>query len=179
MFAVEEPEQPLDVLAVRAPGDLRGARGGALVDRVEQARAEEPPAVVVLADVQVAGAELERLLQQRDRFLELVDAGERAVELHALGARLAGDVDAGEILVGRHHQVRERLVVEQPGVVLRLDVLDQPVLGQQGFDLGVGLDDLEVDDVVEQPGLLGLELGRRLEVGADAVAQARPTCRRR
>ena len=82
--------------------------------------------------------------------LSCVDAGERAVEFDAFGARLAGDVDAGEFVVERDHQVGEGLVVEQPGVVLRLDVLDQPVFGQQRFDFGFGLDDFEIDDVIEQ-----------------------------
>ena len=52
-------------------GIFVGARRGALLDRVEQARPEEPPARRRLADLQVTGAELERLLQERDRFLQL------------------------------------------------------------------------------------------------------------
>ena len=119
----------------------------------------------------MTGAEFERLLQQRDGFLKCVDAGERAVQFDAFLARLAGDEDAGEFVTGGDHQVGKGFVIEQPRVVLRLDVLDQPVLGQQGFDFAVGLDDVEIDDIVQQAGLLELELGGGLEIAADPIAQ--------
>jgi hypothetical protein len=83
LVAVEERDEPLDVLPVRLLADLGGARGGTLLDRVEQARAEEPPLVVVGPDVEVAGAELEGFLQEGDGLLQAPDAGERAVQLDA------------------------------------------------------------------------------------------------
>ena len=172
LVPLEKLDQPFDVLAVRLPADLPGgARRGALLDRVEQARAKEPAAGVVFADVEVAGAEFERLLEQRHRLLQRVDAGERPVKFHPLLARLAGDVHAGELFVGRDHQVGEGLVVEQPGVVARLDVLDEPVFGQQRLDFALGLQDVEVDDVLDKARFLVLELHPTLKVAANAVAQ--------
>ena len=76
------------------------ARGGALVDAVQQARPEPPPARVVLLDVERAGAELEDPLQHLDRRPQALGAGERAVELDAAVARLAGEFDPREVLAG-------------------------------------------------------------------------------
>ena len=81
LLAVEEEAEPADVLAVGLAVDPQVARGGALVDRVQQAGAEPPPAGVVLLDVERAGAELEDLLEDLDRPAQALGPGERAVEL--------------------------------------------------------------------------------------------------
>jgi hypothetical protein len=62
-IAIEELDQAADVFVVRIAGNLVGARRGALVDRVKQAGAEEFLARIGFANLQVAGAELERLLK--------------------------------------------------------------------------------------------------------------------
>src|SRR3954465_7575407 len=59
LVTVQEAHEIVDVLAILLLADLRRTGGGALLDRIQQARAEESPAVVVLADLQVTGAELE------------------------------------------------------------------------------------------------------------------------
>ncbi len=153
-------------------GILARARCSALADWIEQAGTEKPALVVCLANLQMTGAELERLLKMRDRFLERIDAGERPIQFYAFGAWLPGHVDAGKFLVRGHHQVGVGLVVEQPGVVFRLNVLDEPVLGQKRLDLTVGLNDLKVDDQFPQRSLLEIELGGRLKIAGDPVAQA-------
>ena len=92
LLAVEEEPEAADVGAVRLAVDPQVARGGALVDRVEQAGPEPPPARVALLDVQRAGAELEDPLQDLDRPAQALGAGERPVELHAAVERLAGEI---------------------------------------------------------------------------------------
>ena len=171
LLAVEEEAEAADVGPVRLAVDPEVARGGALVDRVEQAGAEPAPAGVALLDVERAGAELEDLLEHLDRPAEALGAGERAVELHAAVERLAGEVDAGEVLAGRDLEVRERLVVLEVLVVLRLDVLDQPGFHQEGVDLAVGGEEVDVDDLadpVADPAVVG---GRLLEVRARPGAE--------
>jgi hypothetical protein len=56
---------------------------------------------------------------------------------------LAGEVDAGELLVEADPDVRIGLVVPQPDVELRPVALDELLLGEQRFGLGLG--DQEVD----------------------------------
>ena len=169
-----ELDQPLDVLAVLFLADPRAAGGGALADVEQDARPEELAVRVVLADVQAAGAELERLLEGVDRRPQAADADERAVELR-VGPGVAGDVDGWEIVLDGDLEVREGLVVAQPLVVGRLDVLDEAVFLEQGVDLGVALDPVDVDhllghlDDVRAAGCR--QVGGVLEVAGDAGAQ--------
>ena len=149
LLAVEEELQAADVGAVALAIDPQVAGGRALVDRVEQAGAEPSPAGIVLLDVQRAGAELEDPLEDLDGAAEALGPRERAVELDAAVERLAGEVDAGEVLAGRDLQVGEGLVVLEVAVVLGLDVLDQPGFHQQGVDLAVGGEELDVGDLVD------------------------------
>ena len=88
--------------------------------------------LVAVDDLQLAGAELEDLLQGVDRVAQAGGADERPVQLAALEPRLAGDVHAGEVVGGGDLEVGEGLVVAEPLVVRRLDVLDQPVLLRAG-----------------------------------------------
>ena len=93
---------------------------------------------------------------------QALGAGERAVELDALAPRRARELDAREVLADADLQVGERLVVLQVDVEARLDVLDQPGLQQQGIDLGVGRDEVDVGDELDQVGgaaVLGGGLG--------------------
>ena len=171
LLAVQEQLQAADVGAVGLAVDPQVARGGALVDRVEQAGAEPPPARVVLLDVQRAGAELEDPLQDLDRPAQALGPRERAVELDAAVERLAGEVDAGEVLAGGDLQVGEGLVVLEVAVVLGLDVLDQPGLHQQGVDLAVGGQELDVGHLVDPVADAAVAGGGLVEVRAGAAAQ--------
>ena len=116
----------------------------------------------LFVDVQRAGAELEDLLQHLHRAAQAAGAGERPVELRAPLVRLAGELDAGKILAGGDLQVRKRLVVLQVLVVLGLDVLDQPGFDQQGVDLALGLEEVDVADLADQVGRAAI-LGGGLE----------------
>ena len=118
-----------------------------------------------------AGAELEDPLQHLHRPAQGPRAGERAVELHAAVRRLAGDLDAREVLAGRDLQVGKRLVVLQLLVVLRLDVLDQPRFHQQGIDLAVALDVIDVGDLVDPRRGAVLVLGPLQKVAAGPAAE--------
>ncbi len=162
LLAVEEEAEPADVGAVGLAVDPQVARGGALIDRVQQAGPEPPPAGVVLLDVERAGAELEDPLQDLDRPAQALGPGERAVELDAAVERLAGEVHPGKVLAGGDLEVGERLVVLEVLVVLGLDVLDQPRLQQQGIDLAVGGQEVDV--------------GHLADPVADPAVLARPSC---
>src|SRR5262249_46133405 len=131
LLAFQHHAEGADLAAVVLLADAEVARGGALADGGEQTGAGPAPAVVVLGDVQGAGAELEDALQNLHGVAERAGAGERPVELDALAARLAGELDAGEVLADADLQIREGLVVLQLDVETRLDVLDQPGLHQQ------------------------------------------------
>jgi hypothetical protein len=45
-----------------------------------------------------------------------------------------------------------------------VEVFDEAILGEEGFDFGFGLEGVEIDDVVEEAGLAEFELGGGLEV---------------
>ena len=180
LAAFEELDEAVDVLAIGLLADPARAGRGALLDGVEAGMGGRSGGCHRRSEIS------RWQVRKRKTFwsmamacLEPAYRGERTVELHPLRPRLARDVDAGEVLIHRDHQVGIGLVVEQAGVELGLDVLDQAVLGQQCLDLGVGLEDLEVDDLIHQPDLLVLELGRGLEVAARRGRAARPTCPRR
>src|SRR4029077_2076878 len=74
LLAVEEEAEAADVLLVRLAVDAEVARGRALVDRGEQARAEPAPTGVVLVDIERAGAEFEDLLQDLNRSAQALGA---------------------------------------------------------------------------------------------------------
>ena len=146
---------------------------------MQQAGAEPAPARVVLLDVERAGAELEDPLEDLDRPPQALGPRERAVELDAPVERLAGEVDPREVLAGRDLEVGERLVVLEVVVVLGLDVLDQPGFHQEGVDLAVGRQEVDVGhlaDPVADPPVLG---GRLVEVRPGAGCAGSSPCRRR
>ncbi len=120
-----------------------------LID-AKQAGAEPAPALVGLFDVEAARAELEDLLQRLHRAAEAAGAGERAVQLCAARFRLARHFDAGKILARGDLQIRKRLVVFEVAVELRLDVLDQSRFGEQGIDLAVAVQVIDVADLFDQ-----------------------------
>ena len=137
----------------------------------EQAGAKPAPARVVFLDVQRAGAELEDPLQDLDRPAQALGPRERAIELDAAVERLAGEVDAGKVLAGRDLQVGKRLVVLEVAVVLGLNVLDQPRLHEQGVDLAVGGQEVDVGDLADPVADPAVGRGRLVEVRAGPAAQ--------
>ena len=169
--AFEKQLQPLDVLAILFLRDAQVAGGGALIDRRQQAGPEPAPALVVGFDVERAGAELEDPLQDLHRAAEAAGAGERAVELHAAGARLAGDLDAREIFVRGDLQIGKGFVVAEVAVELRLDVLDQPGFHQQRVDFALGFDEVDVVRFADELEGALIAGGGGQEVAAGAGAQ--------
>ncbi len=170
-IAVEELNQSADIFVVGIAGNFVGAGGGALVDRVEETRAEEFFSRIRFEDLQVTGAEFEGALEVLNGFFELIDARERAVKLDAVGAGNAGDVNAGIIVIERDHQVWVSFVIDEADVEARLDVFDQAILGQQCFDFAFGLKGFKIHHVLDHLGLETFELGAGLEIRANPVAQ--------
>ena len=122
------------------------ARCRALTDAVQQARPKPAPAAVVGVDVQRAGAELKDALQHPDGVAQRAGAGERPIEPDAAAARLARELDAREVLADADLQIGKCLVVLQPDVEARLNVLDEPCFHQQRIDLAVGGQEINIGD---------------------------------
>ena len=95
----------------------------------------------------------------------------RAVQLHAAIERLAGEIHSREILSRGDLQVGERLVVLEHAVVLGLNVLDQPRLRQEGVDLAVGGQELDVGNVADPVANPAVAGGRLVKVRAGPAAQ--------
>src|SRR5206468_5466134 len=76
--------------------------------------------------------------------------GEWPVELDALPSRRARKLDPWELLAIANLEVRERLVVLEIAVKARLNVLDQPGFHQEGVDVTVGGNEIDVDDVFDE-----------------------------
>ena len=137
--AREERDHAVDRGAVALPVDVADARGLAALDVVVQARrAAAPP-----RGRAVAGAEHEHLAEHLERRAHALGVGVGA-EVRAVAAvALAGEVDAGELLVERDRDVRIGLVVAQADVQARLVLLDEVLLDEQR--LGLGMDDERLD----------------------------------
>src|SRR5208337_679817 len=172
LLAVEEETQPLNVATVSFPVDPQVAGRSALIDRRQQAWPEPPPAHVVLLDIEGASAELEDPLQDLDRPAQALGPGKWAVELDARVLGFAGEVDPRKILAGGDLEIGEALVVFEVVVVLRLDVLDQPSFHQEGINLAVRLQMVDIghllDPVADSPvldrGFMEIGAGPRAEV---------------
>ena len=118
----------------------------------------------------VARPDAEQTVRQRHRLAREPSRKEWAGVEAAVALDVAGDEDARERLVGRQLEVGVVLVVAQQDVVFRRPLFDQIVLERERFDDGVGDDDLEPRDLVEQR--VGLRVGAvRAEVIAHPVAQ--------
>ena len=171
LLAFHHQPQFADLLAVFFLRHAEVARGRALADAVQQAGAEPAPAVVVGADVQRAGAELEEALQHLHRLPQGAGAGERAVELDALSPRRPRELDARKFFSYADLQIGKGLVVLQLDVETRLHVLDEPRFEEQGVHLAVGRQEIDVGDELDEVGgarVLGRGLG---EIVPGAVAQ--------
>ncbi len=143
-----------------------------MADGVEEAGAEEFFAGVFLEDFEMAGAEFEDALEMLDGIFEGGGGGEGAGAFGAGGGGLAGDEDAGVIVAGGDFEIGVGFVVEEAGVEAGLDVFNEAVFDEEGFDFGIGGEGVEVGDEFEEELLaVGAEIGGGDEVGADAVAE--------
>ena len=142
-----------------------------MVDAREQTWPEPPPTLVPLLDVEAAVAKLKHLLQHHNRRPQLLGIRKWTVELDATTRRFAGELHAREVLIGRDLQVRKGLVVFQFLVVLRLNVLDQPRFEEQGVDLGMRLDEVEVGNLRDQIRCPSIDGCQRRKVAACAAAE--------
>ena len=132
------------------------------MNRRQQAWPKPSPPLVVLFNIQRAGAELENLLQHLDRAPQRAGAGKRAVKLRSLGMRLARELDTGKILARVDFQIGKCFVVLEQLIELRLHVLDQPGFHQQRIDLAFGGQEVDVVNFLDQ--LRGAAIfGRGLE----------------
>ena len=77
---------------------------------------------------------------------------ERAVEPDAPAPRRARELHARIVLTHADLQIRKRLVVLELDVETGLNVLDEPGLHEQGVDLGLGLDEIDVGDELDEIG---------------------------
>ncbi len=139
-FRLHKPNQIADDPLILGLPDPPGARGGTLLDTVEKAGPKELSLVVIVADVKVAGAKLEYLLEDHQHRPQVLNAGKRAEEPAAGTFGVAGDIDAGKIRPRRDLQIRKRLIVDKVGIVGRADILYQPGLLQDGVDLAFGFE---------------------------------------
>lgn len=170
--AVEEAVEIADIFGISIARNLGGAGGGALFDCVEQTGTKEAALVVGFADLKMTGAEFEGLLEMGNGLFELIDAGEGAEELDAFGAGCAGDVYAWEFVAGGDHEIGIGFAIDQAGVVFGVEVFDEAVFGEEGFDFGIGMKDVEIDDIGEEAGFAEFQRGGGKEVGGDAIAEA-------
>src|SRR5439155_10928118 len=97
LFAFKDVAEVADLPAIVLLGDAEIARGGALPDAVEDARAKPAPALVVGLDVERAGAELEDPLQDLHGNPQALGTSERPIELHAASPRRARELDARKV----------------------------------------------------------------------------------
>ncbi|MBI3412128.1 MAG: HigA family addiction module antidote protein [Planctomycetes bacterium] len=171
LLAFQHQTQAADLLAVVFAADAEVARRRALPDAVQEARAKPAPARIVFLDVERASAELEDPLQNLEGGPQALGAGERAIQFDAAPPRVARELDARIILAHANLQIREGLVVAQPDVEAWLNVFDESGFHQQGVDLGVRFDIIDVGDHLHQVACTLVLRGRLGEIMAGPVAQ--------
>src|SRR5262249_11366032 len=136
----EEVDDAVDVAAVVLLGDVPDAGGLAALDVVVQARGAAAPAGVGGG----AGAEHEDLREEVERAGDALGVGVGAEVGAALAVALAGEVDAGVVLVEGDRDEGIGLVVAQADVEARAVLLDEALLGEQRLGLGGDDDALDV-----------------------------------
>ena len=104
-------------------------------------------------------------------MLDGLAGGEGAEVTPAVLLEAPRGIDAGPLLVDRHLDVGEALVVLQADVVVRAVLLDEVELQDKGFLLGAGDEVVYVRDARHHPLCLGRVLGSGLEIGADTAGQ--------
>ncbi len=110
-------------------------------------------------------------IQRVERLAHLLRVRVRAEVDDAPPVALAREHDPRVVVLHRHGDVRERLVVAQADVERGPVALDEVLLEMQRLDLVAGDDHLDVGDVRNELRLGRARLRRRLEVAAHAGPQ--------
>ena len=139
----------LDVPAITFLVDAVGAGAGTLFDIEEDAGAKETTLIIIEMDFEFARAKAKNPLENLNHPAQVPGTGERAEKL-AVFTRLAGNVNPGEIIAAGDFQIGKGLVVHLPGIVGRLNVLDQSRFLQNGIHLGFAFQDADVGDFFRQ-----------------------------
>ena len=129
--AREEADDPVDVAPVLLLVDVADAGRLAALDVVVEAGNAGAPAGLRA----LAGPVLEELAEQVERLADPLGARERPEVGAVRPVPLAGEVDAGKLLVEADPDVGIGLVVPQPDVEPRAVALDEALLREQGLRL--------------------------------------------
>ena len=165
--ARQELDHAVDDDAVLVPGDVADARGRAAADVVVEAGdARAAPGLGALA-----GAVGKHPVQHVERLAHLLRARIRPEVEHALAMPLTGEHDPRVLVADRDGDVGVGLVVAQADVERRPVALDQVLLEQQRLGLGVGGDELDLLDPLDQPGRLHGRVQVAAEVRPHPLAQ--------
>src|SRR5262249_43590421 len=132
LLAGQHHAQSSDLLTIFFPGDAKVARGGALVDAVQNAGPEPAPARIVFLDIQRAGAEFENALQDVDGEPQALRAREGTIQFDAPAPWGPRELHARKIFTDANLQIGKGLVVFQVDVEAGLNVLHQPCFHEQG-----------------------------------------------
>jgi hypothetical protein len=165
--AGEELDHAVDDRAVLLPRDVADAGRLAALDVVVEAR--DPAVAPGLRPL--AGAELEDPVQHVERLAHLLRVRVRAEVPDPAPVALPREHDPRVLVLDRHRDVRERLVVAEPDVERRPVALDEVLLEVERLGLRPGDDHLQVGHAGRQLGDLSACIRRPLEVRADARTQ--------
>src|SRR6218665_2034036 len=139
--AVQERDEFIDAKAMILDTYPTAARAVATTDLAGKAG---PPALHRAPVVGViAGADRERLLQERSRLAKRPHLGVRAEVACAPDLLVAGDDQPGGLLAQRDREIRVGLVVLELNVERRLELRDPRVFEHEG--LGIGRDDRPIE----------------------------------
>ena len=158
----------MDHVAVGVRVSLARARRDAAVDVKLQAGA-----LVRSRDGFRARTVREEFFQQVHRLADGARAGERAEVPRAVRLNAPREIHLRKRLGEVDLDVGISLVVLQPGVEKRLALLDEQILEQQSLLNRLRDDELEIRDAPDEGADARLLAVGRLEIGADAVAEAR------
>ena len=161
----------LDEARVLLVVDQAGARPGAALDVVHEARA--PQALVADELAIAAAAHRERAQQQVEGLPDGVGVGV-GPEVAVLGAPARAappDRRPGPLVPLGQHEERVALVVTQPHVEARLVLLDEAVLEHERLDVVADLDPLDALGRGDHLGRPRSQAGRVLEVVGQPLAQ--------
>ena len=144
--AGEEVDHAVDPLAVVLAADVAHTWGLAPLDVVVEARGAAAAAGLGA----LARSEQEHLAEHLERRADPLGVAVGTEVRPVTAVALAREIHAGKVLVERDRDVRVRLVVPQADVEPGLVLLDEVLLGQQRFALGVHDQRLDLVDHVHQ-----------------------------
>jgi hypothetical protein len=145
-LAGQELDDSRDDLSIVLGGDVADARRVTAVDVVVEARNPRVPAGLR----PLARTELEDPIEDVEGLAHLLRVGVRSEVDDPAPMTLAGEHHARVLVVDRHRDVREGLVVAQTDVERRTMALDEALLHVQGFGLAARDDRLHVGDPLDE-----------------------------